>query len=86
MAGLMGRIGSLFGKGGDASDAEQLRERERADKKARERAVEQLLANQHCSGCGRHCPLLAPHCTTGMELRDKRIAQAGLKNLRAPNR
>lgn len=48
-------------------------------KKELKRLIESELAGERCSGCGRHCKLLDPHCGKGKKLRERRLEKAGLR-------
>lgn len=64
-------------KGG--SDEDELKRKAKADRKAREKAIDEVLKGQRCDGCGHKCKLVAPRCGKGKKLRAKRLARAGLK-------
>lgn len=64
-------------KGKDKDD--DLKKKQKADRKAREKAVEEVLKGQRCDGCGHHCKLSDPRCGKGKKLREKRLAKAGLR-------
>lgn len=73
----------LTGKGkrgerGNVAD-EDLKRKKRADRKALEKATEEVLKGQRCDGCGHHCKLIDPRCSKGKKLRAKRLAKAGIR-------
>ncbi len=77
--GLFGEIEArLTGKRADSAD-EELRRKKKADRKALERATEEILKGQRCDGCGHHCKLIDPRCGKGKKLRAKRLAKAGIR-------
>lgn len=77
--GLFGAIGTrLTGKKADSAD-EELKRRKKADRKALEKATEEILKGQRCDGCGHHCKLIDPRCSKGKKLRAKRLAKAGIR-------
>lgn len=65
-------------KKGGRDEAKPNKDDKKASKKAREKQIEQVLAGEHCPGCGRHCKLVSPHCGKGKRLRAKRLEKAGL--------
>lgn len=74
---------TLTGKGkrgerGDVTD-EDLKRKKKADRKALEKATEEILKGQRCDGCGHHCKLIDPRCSKGKKLRAKRLAKAGIR-------
>lgn len=83
---IAGRIGIPLKKHKDKSgdkkgghdEAKPDKDDKKASKKAREKQIEQVLAGEHCPGCGRHCKLVSPHCGKGKKLRAKRLEKAGL--------
>lgn len=66
------------GKRGDVTD-EDLKRKKKADRKALEKATEEVLKGQRCDGCGHHCKLIDPRCGKGRKLRAKRLAKAGIR-------
>lgn len=77
--GLFGAIGTrLTGKKADSAD-EELKRKKKADRKALEKATEEILKGQRCDGCGHHCKLIDPRCSKGKKLRAKRLAKAGIR-------
>lgn len=77
--GLFGEIEArLTGKRADSAD-EELRRKKKADRKALEKATEEILKGQRCDGCGHHCKLVDPRCGKGKRLRAKRLAKAGIR-------
>lgn len=77
--GLFGEIEArLTGKRADSAD-EELRRKKKADRKALEKATEEILKGQRCDGCGHHCKLIDPRCGKGKRLRAKRLAKAGIR-------
>lgn len=68
----------LTGKKADSAD-EELKRRKKADRKALEKATEEILKGQRCDGCGHHCKLIDPRCSKGKKLRAKRLAKAGIR-------
>lgn len=77
--GLFGAIEArLTGKKADSAD-EELKRKKKADRKALEKATEEILKGQRCDGCGHHCKLIDPRCSKGKKLRAKRLAKAGIR-------
>lgn len=77
--GLFGAIEArLTGKKADSAD-EELKRKKKADRKALEKATEEILKGQRCDGCGHHCKLIDPRCGKGKKLRAKRLAKAGIR-------
>lgn len=77
--GLFGAIEArLTGKKADSAD-EELKRKKKADRKALEKAIEEILKGQRCDGCGHHCKLIDPRCSKGKKLRAKRLAKAGIR-------
>lgn len=77
--GLFGAIEArLTGKKADSAD-EELKRKKKADRKALEKATEEILKGQRCDGCGHHCKLIDPRCGKGKRLRAKRLAKAGIR-------
>ena len=77
--GLFGEIEArLTGKKADSAD-EELKRKKKADRKALEKATEEILKGQRCDGCGHHCKLIDPRCSKGKKLRAKRLAKAGIR-------
>ena len=77
--GLFGVIEArLTGKKADSAD-EELKRKKKADRKALEKATEEILKGQRCDGCGHHCKLIDPRCGKGKKLRAKRLAKAGIR-------
>ena len=77
--GLFGEIEArLTGKRADSAD-EELKRKKKADRKALEKATEEILKGQRCDGCGHHCKLIDPRCGKGKKLRAKRLAKAGIR-------
>lgn len=77
--GLFGAIEArLTGKRADSAD-EELKRKKKADRKALEKATEEILKGQRCDGCGHHCKLIDPRCSKGKKLRAKRLAKAGIR-------
>lgn len=77
--GLFGAIEArLTGKKADSAD-EELKRKKKADRKALEKATEEILKGQRCDGCGYHCKLIDPRCSKGKKLRAKRLAKAGIR-------
>ena len=77
--GLFGAIEArLTGKKADSAD-EELKRKKKADRKALEKAIEEILKGQRCDGCGHHCKLIDPRCGKGKKLRAKRLAKAGIR-------
>lgn len=77
--GLFGAIEArLTGKKADSAD-EELKRKKKADRKALEKAIEEILKGQRCDGCGHHCKLIDPRCSKGKRLRAKRLAKAGIR-------
>lgn len=77
--GLFGAIEArLTGKKADSAD-EELKRKKKADRKALEKAIEEILKGQRCDGCGHHCKLIDPRCSKGKRLRAKRLARAGIR-------
>lgn len=77
--GLFGAIEArLTGKKADSAD-EELKRKKKADRKALEKATEEILKGQRCDGCGHYCKLIDPRCSKGKKLRAKRLAKAGIR-------
>lgn len=76
---MPGFLEKLEAKLKGSSDEDELKRKAKADRKAREKAIDEVLKGQRCDGCGHKCKLVAPRCGKGKKLRAKRLARAGLK-------
>lgn len=72
-------LGKIEAKLKGDPDKDELKRRQKADRKAREKAIDEVLKGQRCDGCGHTCKLMAPRCGKGKKQRDKRLAKAGLR-------